>query len=139
MILIPEDGQGTASLFDAPQTLFDFPARRHWTQPPPRVVGRQSVPVEPHPTSGPWKGAFVLTVDLSWLNADQEVAIEGQVRVDEEGANQSLFTVRLDRSQGRLTWQSRPLYSRYGCAFVATQVAGTGRAVLPWWVVQLDA
>lgn len=140
MVRLIEGGEGVAILDHPKQFLFEFPSPQRFVQArTPRVAkGSKPAPTLPPVPAGYWQGAFVLTADLTWLREDEAVAISALVRMREGGEYLSLFTVEIDPTQGRQLWQSRPLFSMFGCAFQATQTKGAGDVRLPFWVLMTD-
>lgn len=142
MVHIVEGGEGVAILTQPQHLLFEYPTPRAFAEAPTlRSSARDAkpIPIGPRAPQGYWPGAFVLTADLTWLRDDEAVAISALLRTRSGGEYFALFTVEIDRAQKREVWQSRPLYSLYGCAFQATQTRGAGDIRLPFWVLQCDA
>jgi len=139
MVRIVEGGEGVAILNPPQQRFFEFPPTRLQRVPEPNAAGRARGTQAPPAAEGFWLGAFVLTVDLTWLRDGEALTLEALVRMQAGSEYLTLFETEFTRSQGRRLWQSRPLYSLFGCAFQGTQTQGTSDVRLPWFVVQVDA
>lgn len=146
MTRIVEGGEGVATFFQPEQMLFEWPPKRKQRgDGSPILSARRRTPAQSvvadgqteRAPDGYWMGEFVLTADVSWLRPDEAIEISALVRMRSGGEYLELFSVEIDPSQGRTLFQTRPLYSLFGCAFRARQTKGGGDARLPFWVMNV--
>lgn len=148
MTRLVASGEGVATLFQGEEFLFEWPPRNMQTRNETSILSaRRKSPQNalaaagnsPAAPEGYWMGAFVLTADLTWLRPDEAIEISALVRMRSGGEYLELFAVEIDPSQKRTLFQSRPLFSLFGCAFRARQTRGTGHARLPFWTTNVGA